>query len=290
MIGVRAVASAALAGLVSAAAIGAGHEGPGPRLGADRLVRERADAALDALDVLDRALEPAVAAARRGSARIVSGDAAPGEQLERAASAVASAEPLVREVAMTLEALNRARNARDPQVAPIREPLAAGELVSIGAQLDAAATAGEEFAAMRRRADGVTQSLDAALGALERRDLDAAATSVATARRDHDALVAWNAGLDTLPVWIATTDAMIDAMETIVDATRAGDVSAARDAAAAIAALESEAAVADRALRIAVSEGGAAVASPALARLSAAVAAVGDARGEAAAVVEAEGR
>jgi hypothetical protein len=290
MIGVRAAASAALAVVVSAAVVGAGDGGPGPRLSADRLVRDRAGAALDALDALERALQPAVASARRGSARIVAGDASPREQLEHAATAVASAEPLARDAAAALESLNRARSARDPGAVPIRGPLGTGELASIGAQLDATATAGEEFAVMRHRADGVTRSLEAALVALERSDLDAVETSVAAARRDHDALVAWNVGLDTLPVWIATTDAMIGAMETIVDATRAGDTSAARAAAEAIGALGGDAAVADRALRIAISEGGAAVAGPALGRLAAAVSAVSEARTAVASVLQAEGR
>jgi hypothetical protein len=290
MIGVRAATSAALAVVVSAAVVGAGDGGPGPRLSADRLVRERAEAALDVLDALDRALQPAVASARRGSARIVAGDASPGEQLEHASTAVASAEPLTREAAATLESLNGARIARDPGAVPIRAPITPGEPASIGAQLETTAAAAEGFAAMRRRADGVTRSLEAALVALERSDLDAVETSVAAARRDHDALVAWDVGLDTLPVWIATTDAMIDAMETIVDATRAGDTSAARAAAEAIGALGGDAAVADRALRIAVSEGGAAVAAPALARLAGAVAAVSDAREAVANVLQAERR
>jgi hypothetical protein len=290
MIGVRAAISAALAVLVSAAVVGAGDGGPGPRLSADRLVRDRAEAALEALDALDRALQPAVASARRGSARIVAGDAPPGEELEHASAAVASAEPIAREAAATLESLNGARTARDPGAVPIRAPLTPGELASIGAQLETTAAAAEGFAAMRRRADGVTRSLEAALVALERSDLDAVETSVAAARRDHDALVAWDVGLDTLPVWIATTDAMIDAMETIVDATRAGDTSAARAAAEAIGALGGDAAVADRALRIAVSEGGAAVAAPALARLAGAVSAVSDAREAVANVLQAERR
>jgi hypothetical protein len=69
-------------------------------------------------------------------------------------------------------------------------------------------------------------------------------------------------------VWIETTGAMIEAMETIIDATQERDTERARLAAEEIGALQAEAATADRALRIAVSEGGNAVGAPALGRLA----------------------
>ena len=97
--------------------------------------------------------------------------------------------------------------------------------------------------------------LEEALVALERGDVDRAAELTARARADHDAVVAWETDLPTLPVWIGTTDAMIGAVERILDATRAGDAAAARDAADEFAALADEAATADRALRIALERG-----------------------------------
>ena len=75
----------------------------------------------------------------------------------------------------------------------------------------------------------------------------------------------------TLPVWIATTDAMITAMEQIVSATRAGDAAAASAAAEAFAALTDDAATADRALRIAIGEGGSSLTAAPLERLAAAL-------------------
>ena len=95
--------------------------------------------------------------------------------------------------------------------------------------------------------------------------------------------MAWETDLPTLPVWIGTTDAMIDAVERILDATRAGDAAAARDAADEFAALADEAATADRALRIALSEGGAALIAAPLERLAAALRSIEGAHASAAA-------
>jgi hypothetical protein len=71
---------------------------------------------------------------------------------------------------------------------------------------------------------------------------------------------------------------MIGAMERIIEATERGDAAEARAAAAAFAELGDDAATADRALRIAMSEGGAAVAAPALARLAAVMSSLDETR------------
>lgn len=291
MIGMRAAASGLLAAALGAGAVHGGDQGPARAVAADRLVLARALTAEAALAQLEAALEPPLQAARRGAARIVAGDVSPADPLMRAAAAVSAAEAEASEARDALERLDAARRAREP-VAPsaVDAPLARGELRSIAGQLEATAEAGDDFTAMRRRAEDVTRSLEAALIALDDGDVDAAEASVEEARREHDAIVAWEPGLVTLPVWIETTDAMISAMETIVMATRAGDVAGARDAAEAFAALDEEADEADRALRIAVSEGGAAIAAPALGRLAGARAAVGEARAQMAAILQAERR
>ncbi len=289
MIGIRAVLSGALALTLCAGAI-AGDVGPGAAVAAERLVVDRANGAHDALVELERALEPALEAARRGAARVVAGDGSPDEQLHMAADAASAADGMAADAAVALRRLAAALRARDASAGVVEPPVRTGELPSIAGQLRATAETGAGFAAMRRRADGVTAALERALEALDAGGLDAAQEATAEARRDHDAIREWDVVLTTLPVWIETTDAMIAAMETILAATRAGDAAAARQAADDFAALSDEAAVADRALRIAVSEGGAAVSAAALGRLAEAIAAVRQARAEVAAILQTGGR
>lgn len=288
MIGIRPALPAALALAVCAGAIAGG--GPASGLVADRLVADRAAAADEALVDLQRALEPALAAARRGAARVVAGDGSPQEQLQLAANATEAADDAAADAAAALRRLASALRARDTSAEIVEGPAAAGELPSIAGQLRATGEVGEEFAAMRRRADGVTESLDRALAALDDGRLDAAEEATAAARDHHQAIRQWEVAVVTLPVWVETTDAMISAMETILVATRADDDPRAREAAADFAALADEAAVADRALRIAVSEGGAAVSAAAIGRLAEVLDAVRRARAEVAAILQTERR
>jgi len=111
----------------------------------------------------------------------------------------------------------------------------------------------------------VTMALDTALRALDAGDVEAAASAVDEARSDHDAVVALEPKPVTLPLWIETTNEMIGAVERVIEATREGDVVAADEAAAEFAALADDAMTADRALRIAIGEGGGGVTAPALA-------------------------
>jgi hypothetical protein len=147
-------------------------------------------------------------------------------------------------------------------------PVDPGEIESIAAQLAASAAAADRFADQRRRAERVTEALVEALAALEDGDLATGGARIAEARAAHDAIAGWDVDLVTLPVWLGTTDAMIGAMETIERATRAGDEVAARAGADAFAALADDAAPADRALRIAIGEGGSAVTAAPMGRLA----------------------
>jgi hypothetical protein len=110
------------------------------------------------------------------------------------------------------------------------------------------------------------------------------------ARADHDLVAAWEAAPPTLPVWLGTTDAMISAVEQVVSATQAGDEATASAAAVSFAALTAEAATADRALRIALGEGGSALTAAPLERLAAALRSIEEARTAAAAMAGAGDR
>ncbi len=278
MIGIRTAGAAIVAVTVTALLLGAGSPRPEIDVGARALVERRAAVAAAAVDALDRELAPALDAARTGSARVVAGEAAPGPALVDAAAIVRRAEPhaqRAREAAMALERAIRARSpAADPDLAPVPK----GELTSIAAQLDGTVEAADAFAAMRHRADGALAALEDALTALDEGDIARARDLVAAARADRDALAAWEVELATLPVWLDVADEMIRSMERIIDATDRGDASEARVAAETFAALGDEAATADRALRIAMSEGGASVAAPALGRLAEAMAAIDETR------------
>jgi hypothetical protein len=277
MIGIRGALSATLTAGLCAAGL-TGVDGPAPMIAAEQLMAERAARSDAALQALQDALAPAVEAARRGAARIVTGDEPPSEAFDAAADAARLAEPEAHAAAAAVGALDAARRARRPQAAAIGPVTSPEVLSSIAGQLEATGDAGDAFVATRRAADRVVEELERALAALAAEDLDAAEDATDEARRAHDEVAAWESPPPSLPVWLETTGAMIDAMQRIVMASRAGDADAAREAARVIGTLEEDAATADRALRIAVSEGGSALASTALGRLAAELDAVASVR------------
>jgi len=287
MIGIRLLAPT-VAALVLVPALGQGGPDPALAILSRRLVVERAAAADAALAALERAIAPAVEAARQGTAMIVSGAGAPGPQLRIAATDLAAAEVAAADADAAVDALEGARRAADIG-SSIEMAAPPGEVASIAAQLDGAAPVADAFADMRGRAESLVASLERSLVALEEGSFDEARDLVARARADHDALAAWEVELVTLPVWIETTDAMIGAVETIIEATEAGDEAAALEAASAFAGLAEEAAPADRALRIAIGEGGSAVTAAPMSRLADLLRAVAETRLEVASILRTVG-
>lgn len=266
MIGIR-LGLAVLAAAALVPLLGRGGPDPAVMLAARRLVAERAQGADAALAALEATVAPGLADARRGAARVVVGTDAPGPVLRGAARALEAAGGREREAALAVRALEGALRAAAMGPVP-RLDLPPGELASIAAQLDGTAPAADRFADLRRRAEGLVTLLQDALAALDQGSLERAGDLVSLARADHDVLAAWEVEVVTLPVWIATMDAMITSLEDLVEATAAGDEPAALAAADAFAALSEDAAPADRALRIALAEGGSAVTAAPLARLA----------------------
>jgi hypothetical protein len=288
MIGTRA-GVAALLTLILVPLIGEGGPDPSTERAARGLVLERAADADAALATLERALSPGLDAARRGAALVVTGHADPSTELRTAAAEIASAESnavAARRAVRALEGARQALGAGDP----VRLELAAGEVESVAAQLESSAPAADAFAEMRVRAERLVGRLEEVLAALDAGALVGARTGLAAVRADHDALAAWEVELVTLPVWLDTTDAMIGAVEAIVEATAAGDPAAALDAADEFAALAEDAAPADRALRIAIGEGGSAVTAAPLGRLADVLRNVASARLQVASIVQTVGR
>ncbi len=287
MIGSRlAVATGALLTVV---ALGGGAPRPEIEAGARASIVAATDEVLALAADLRARLVPAVESARTGAARVVAGTEPPGAPLLESSSAVLESSSLALAVGSAVERLERARRAWRPAVDGLPEPPDAGELSSISAQLAATADAGETFAAMRRRAEGLTGVLAAALLDVESDNVGAAQERMAFAREEAEALGAWEIDAVTLPVWLDTVDAMIEAMERTVDALANGDEARAQEAVEAFTALAEEAPSADRALRIAVGEAGGALTATALNRLAASLVAL-DELARAAASVRDEAR
>jgi hypothetical protein len=278
MIGTRATASAGLAILAVAALLAPRATDPATEIGAHRVVRQRGADTIAALDALRQAIEPGLDAARVAAAAVVSGDGPPADRIVAAADLIALAEDAVVPARRAVASLSGARIAWRAEADPLPAPIEIGELSSIGAQLRAAGPAGDAFVEIRLRSDGLPAILEDALRALDRRDVAEAERLAARARSDYEAVAAWDTDLPTLPVWLDTTDAMIRAVEEILAAVHDGDPAAASVAAQAFASLREEGATADRALRIALGEGGSALTATPLQRLAAALGRIEDAR------------
>ena len=290
MIGMRVLLSAAVVPIVLVPLVGTPGTDPSAGVEARRLVVARAGRADAALAELQAALQPGLDLGRSGAAAVVEGADPPGPRLEDAAARLVDAGETAADARAAIAVLEAARRARDPDAAPLDPPVAAGELDSIAAQLRATAAAGDTFSAMRGRADGVTASLEAALAALEAGNVESARERVEAAREHHAALAGWDVDFATFPVWLETTDEMIGAVERIIAATLDDDRAGAERAAEDFAALADRAATADRALRIALGEGGAAVTAAPLGRLADLLRRVDQARSAVASILQAVGR
>ncbi|MGI8828323.1 MAG: hypothetical protein ACR2I5_00935 [Candidatus Limnocylindria bacterium] len=288
MIGTRAAFAIGLATIGLVLLLGSGGSDPGIAITAQRMVAERAVEADAALAALELGMAPALDAARRAGARVVAGDEEAGPLFGEAATLLSDLDS--RAVRDAVARLDGARQAATPGAPRLGAPVESGELASIAAQLDGTAGAADTFVVMRRRAERLAGALDDGLGALERGDVAAAADHVAAAREDHGVVAGWDVGLPTLPLWIDTMDAMIGAMERLVTATRDDDADAASAAASHVASVGDDAATADRALRIAISEGGAAVSSAPLGRLADVLGRVREARATMALILQTAGR
>jgi hypothetical protein len=269
-----------------------GTAGPDPSVtvGARRLVVARAQAADASLAELERVIAPVLDAARTGAAAVISGADGPGDDLATTAAELARVAPAADSARAAVAAVNRATAARDPRTTSVALPDGGEEVRSIAAQLEGTAPSADRFVDMRLRTSRVLDALGRALTALEAGEVADAEALAAEARADHAALAAWEVELVTLPVWLETAGAMVEAVEAIVAATRTGDATAAAEAADAFAASSADAVMADRALRIAVGEGGAAVTAAPLGRLAELLREVADARSEVAAILQAVGR
>jgi hypothetical protein len=266
MIGSRVLATAAV--LALAVVLGGGGPRPEVARAANVAIVDAAARTLDVIDRLQAALAPAIDAAPVGAARVVAGDEDPTEPLSTAADSVLDAAPIASEVRSALADLERARAAQRPESDPLPAGPDGGALASISAQLDSAGQAGASFAETRRRAEGVSAGLVDALDAAAAGDLDSAREELRIGLAAVDEVRALADGAPVLSVWVDTVDAMIRAMQRLVDAVEANDAGEVEAAQADFADLAAGATEADRALRIGLDEAGSALTAVSLGRLA----------------------
>jgi hypothetical protein len=274
MIGSRVIAAVVFVLLAIVVAPGAPR--PEVAIVASSSVADAADRAIDAIDRLEAELGPAVDAARSGSARVVAGDQDPAEPLAAAAEMIVAASPAAGDLREALGDLERARAALDPREQPLPRPPDGDQLASIAGQLDEAGAAGAGFAETRRRAEAVSDALLDALDAAAEGDPDEAHQQLLLGLVTVDELRGWEDDAPALSVWIDTVDAMIRAMQRLVDAVRAGDAEEAEAARAAFADAAEGSTEADRALRIGLGESGSAVTAVPVGRLADALGTLGE--------------
>ncbi len=259
--------------------MGSSDRGPATSVAYRAELADTARAADTTLADLAAAVDRALDAARDGAAATVSGDAAPSEAFRAAADRLVAAGPTADDAARRLVRV-AGMLAIGSDNDPPRLLVAGADLSSIAAQLRDTAEAADAFAEMRHASRSVLDELRRALAAVTRDDrsmaseaLDEAATSLAEVR-------AWPGALATLPFWTRTIDRLLGALREVVAARVDGDARGEREGLAAYRRAARQASRADRALAIALSEGGGAVAQPALARLADLVAKVTSARDE----------
>jgi hypothetical protein len=266
MIGRRLLAAAGAVALI--VVLGGGAPRPEIARDANAAIVAAADDSLEAIDRLDAELAPALDAARMGGARVVAGESDPAEPLVSASDGLVSAAPAATELGNAIAELGRARVALDPGAERLPTAPDAEQLLSIAGQLASTADAGASFAEMRRGAESVSGSVIDALDAAADGRLDEADDHLAASLVAVDAVRELEESAPALTVWIDTADAMIGAVQDLVDAIRTGDVERADAAQADFDAAAEGAAQADRALRIGLGETGNAISAVPLQRLA----------------------
>jgi hypothetical protein len=221
--------------------------------------------ALSTLTRLHDAIASALGEGRQGAALTVAGSDLPGPHLAACGRQLAAADRLVGDAQRSLGDLRAWLSVAVPgQPAPTLT-LVPGELAATGGQLISAADAADAFAAMRGDTEATLASLRDAFAAIDAGDAAAALVATSAASASLARVQSWQGKLDTLPVWIDTIGALIDAIAAMARAIEQRDPAAAAAAEARYRQAASDALQADNALAIALAEGGSAVSSSALA-------------------------
>ena len=282
---VAGVAAIVVTGILFAARpAGAGSADPALVATRAEHVRELALEADAALGRLAAALEFALDAGRRGTARVVNGSAPPAPLFHEAAARVLQALDAASAAGRAVHAWTAALAAAGDATSAEAVPTPA-ELISIAGQLEDAADAARPFVKQRLASQATLEAMDDALAALDRDDPIAALAALETAGAQRRVVAAWDPPPATLRYWLRTVGKLIGAAEHVARATLDRDPAEARRAAAAYRRAADDAHRADIALAIAISESGSGIAATPLARLAAAARATSQAQAEVASVL-----
>lgn len=218
------------------------------------------------------------AQASRGQAAVLAGAQDPATFMDAAAAAFEAAAAPVDAAQVSLEALRWTLLALDPEQPPPTLDLSGADLSAIGAQWRATALPLSALTDLRQATEATLEALDDALAALDDDDPAAALDAVSDAEASLAVVSASQDELSTLPVWVDTVEALLDATADIARAAQAGDAEALAEAQAAWEAAAEGATRADRALTIALGEATAEVTGPASATSAQALRVVGATR------------
>lgn len=230
---------------------------------------DAAQRAVEELDGLAAVVAAAVAEARQGSARIVSGDDPPEPPLEAAAAVLAGGVGELRAAQTAVASLAGTLASVRPGQALPSLSVSEADLLGIADQLRAAAEAATPFVARRRAAAATLEELGRGLAALEANDPAAAQAAIERAATAREEVAGWEEPPAALIVWLNTTDAMLSAVRDIAEAVAAGDAEAASVASEAYAQAAEQAGGADRALALSIAEAGSALTQTPMRRLAA---------------------
>jgi hypothetical protein len=235
-------------------------------------------AADNALAEADQLMSEGTAQASRGQAAVLAGTEDPATFIHAAAAAFEAAAAPADAAQASLEALHWTLLALSPDEPPPTLELRGADLAAIGVQWRATTLPLSALTDLRRAAEATLGALDDALAALEDADPAAALEAVSEAEGTLDVVRASEGELPTLPVWVDTVEALLDATADIARATQAGDAEALAVAQASFDAAAEGATRADRALAIALGEAAAEITGPASAASAQARRAVGATR------------
>ena len=224
------------------------------------------DGAAHALDAAAAALATAIDAARTASASALSGtaiDAAAFTEAGRLARSAAAPLDEAREALARAAARCAALGITVPQLT-----IGSARATSAGDAIADSADAARGFLGLRQDTALVLAGLGTAAEALSAGDHAAALAAAGDARTAVTRIEPYAASLPALRLWLETAGDLLATVDEAVSALRDGDAAAAAAAQARLRDAAGEAAVADRALALAISEGASRVLGSSLQQLA----------------------
>jgi hypothetical protein len=229
---------------------------PARRAALQALAAEHAEAADLALRDVEDLLNAGMREASRGQSAVLGGDDDPEAILARAGLSFENAAGHLELARSAMDELSWTLRVLDPDAPPPVLAPAPADLADLGARWRATGIPLAAQADLRQAAEATLGALGSGLAALDRDDPEAALAAFADAEASLEVVreAAAGAAVTTLPFWIGTVEALLDAAVDIALAAQAGDAEALAAAQAAYEAAADDAERADQALAIALGE------------------------------------